>query len=106
MIDTLEVTLELQSRGYKVSPIDLELSKATEFSLDPRDDKAILPPFNVVDGLGDNVARQLVKAREEQPFISKKDLMTRGGISSTSVKKLDELGVTTHLQDSNQMSLF
>ncbi|MDE8261515.1 PolC-type DNA polymerase III [Erysipelothrix rhusiopathiae] len=106
LIDTLEVTLELQSRGYKVSPLDLELSKATEFSLDPRDDKAILPPFNVVDGLGDNVARQLVKAREEQPFISKKDLMTRGGISSTSVKKLDELGVTSHLQDSNQMSLF
>ncbi|QIK70085.1 PolC-type DNA polymerase III [Erysipelothrix sp. HDW6C] len=106
LIDTLEVTLELKSRGYTISPIDLELSQATEYTLDPRDDQAILPPFTVLDGLGVNVAKQIIEARQERMFISKKDLMTRGGISSTTVKKLDELGVTSHLQESNQMSLF
>ncbi|MEG0727971.1 MAG: PolC-type DNA polymerase III, partial [Erysipelothrix sp.] len=106
LIDTLEVTIEMISRGFHISPIDLNLSLATEYCLDPRDPKAILPPFNVVDGLGNNVANQIVKAREEQMFISKKDLMSRGGISSTTVKKLDELKVTDHLQESNQMSLF
>ncbi len=106
LIDTLEVTLELQSRGFKISQIDLDLSEADEYRLDPRDNKAIIPPFTVVDGLGVNVAKQIVSAREERPFISKKDLMSRGGISSTTVKKFDELGVTTHLQETNQMSLF
>ncbi|WZU03148.1 hypothetical protein MGH68_10220 [Erysipelothrix sp. D19-032] len=65
-----------------------------------------MPPFNVVDGLGNNVANQIVRAREAREFISKKDLMSRGGISATTVKKLDELGVTDHLQETNQMSLF
>ncbi|CAM3534876.1 PolC-type DNA polymerase III [Erysipelothrix anatis] len=106
LIDTLEVTLELMSRGFKISPLDLYYSDATEYKLDPRDETAIIPPFNVVDGLGNNVANQIVRAREEREFISKKDLMSRGGISATTVKKLDELGVTDHLQETNQMSLF
>lgn len=106
LIDTLEITLEMINRGYRINSIDLDLSLATEFRLDPTDESAIIPPFSVVDGLGANVAAQIVKARANQAFISKKDLMTRGGISNTTLKKLDELGVTDKLQESNQMSLF
>ena len=48
----------------------------------------------------------IVKARDEEMFISKEDMMRRGGVSSTLMKKLDDLKVTDHLQESNQMSLF
>ena len=106
LIDTLEVSLEMNHRGFKINPISLEHSDATEFILDPHDETAILPPFNVVDGLGNNVAQNLVKARDEQMFISKEDMMRRGGVSGTLIQKLDELKVTDHLQESNQMSLF
>lgn len=106
LIDTFEVTLELLARGYKISPIDLYLSDATEFILDPRDDKAILPPFNVVDGLGDTVAQTVVEARKEIEFLSKQDLMSRTALSTSLVKKLDDLGVTRDLPETNQLSLF
>lgn len=106
LVDTLEVTIEMLSRGYQMSAISLYDSHATEFILDPKNDKAILPPFNVIDGLGDSVARSIVEAREEQTFISKQDLMNRTALSTTLVKKLDDLGVTSSLQESNQMSLF
>ncbi|CAM3576308.1 PolC-type DNA polymerase III [Erysipelothrix urinaevulpis] len=106
LIDTLEVTLEMNHRGFKINPLSLENSHATQFILDPQDDEAILPPFNVVDGLGNSVAQNIVKARDEEMFISKEDMMRRAGVSSTLIKKLDELNVTKHLQDSNQMSLF
>ena len=106
LIDTLEVTSELLNRGLKVSPIDLMLSHATQWRLDPRDEISILPPFNCIDGLGNAVGEGIVRAREEREFISKRDLISRGGVSAALVKKLDDLGVTNHLQESNQMSLF
>ena len=94
------------SRGYTIKPINLDLSAATEFILDPNDNKAIIPPFNVIDGLGDTVAESIIIAREEREIISKQDLIMRSSISSSLIKKLDDLGVTSHLQESNQMSLF
>lgn len=106
LVDTLEVTLEMLSRGYKINPIHLYKSHATEFIIDPEDEKAIIPPFNVVEGLGDTVAETIVKARETREIISKQDLISRSSISSSLIKKLDELGVTNHLPESNQLSLF
>ncbi len=106
LVDTLEVTLEMLARGYEISPIDLMYSDATEFIIDPRKDNAIIPPFNVIDGLGDSVAASIVAARNEREVISKHDLISRSAVSSSLIKKLDELGVTKHLPESNQMSLF
>ncbi|NLW15092.1 MAG: PolC-type DNA polymerase III [Erysipelothrix sp.] len=106
LIDTLEVTLEMNLRGYKISPIDLYLSEATEFIVDPNNPKAIIPPFNVVDGLGDAVARSIVEARKDREFMSKQDLISRTAVSGSMVKKLDELNITSSMTDTNQMSLF
>ncbi|AMC93320.1 DNA polymerase III [Erysipelothrix larvae] len=106
LIDTLEVTIEMQSRGFHINPIDLMKSDATEFKLDPDDPYGIIPPFNVIDGLGDAVARTVVEARIESEFISKRDLIKRTGLSTTLLSKLDALGVTNHLQETNQLSLF
>ena len=106
LVDTLEVTIEMLARGYEISPISLMYSEATEFVIDPRKNNAIIPPFNVIDGLGDSVAASIVAARNEREIISKHDLMSRSAISSSLIKKLDELGVTNHLPESNQMSLF
>lgn len=106
LVDTLDVTIEMIARGYKVAPLDLMKSHATDWIVDPDNPKAIIPPFTAVDGLGAAVANSIVNSRAERDFISKKDLMSRAGVSSALVKKLDDLNVTTHLQESNQMSLF
>ena len=104
--DTLEICYEMTSRGYKMTNIDLYKSLATEFRVNPDNHKEIIPPFKILDGLGDNVARSIVEAREEREFLSKEDLMDRTQISQTLLKKLDQLGVLHGLDDTNQLSLF
>ena len=106
LYDTLEVCEELYARGFKIGNVDLYKSKASEFTADPDDPKAIVPPFTVIDGLGFNVGRSVEEARNKAPFLSKEDLEKRTQLSGTMIKKLDSMGVLTGLQDRNQMSLF
>ena len=106
IFDTLEVCYEMTSRGYRMTNIDLYKSLATEFRVNPDNDHEIIPPFKVLDGLGDNVAESIVEARKEREFLSKEDLVDRTQLSNTLCKKLDDLGVLKGLDDSNQMTLF
>ncbi|MCB6442949.1 hypothetical protein, partial [Streptococcus salivarius] len=66
----------------------------------------LIPPFSAMDGLGDNVARQVVRAREEGEFLSKTELRKRGGLSSTLVEKMDDMGILGNMPEDNQLSLF
>ncbi len=100
---TLEIVNEMLERGFKFGKLDLYNSDATEFLIDG---DTLIPPFSAMDGLGDNVAKQLVKAREEGEFLSKTELRKRGGLSSTLVEKMDEMGILGNMPEDNQLSLF
>ena len=102
----LEVCLELYARGYKIGKIDLYKSLATTFTVEKDDNKIIIPPFTTIDGLGENVAKSIVAAREAGPFLSKEDLVSRSQCSTTLLRKLEVLGSLDGMQDKNQMSLF
>ena len=52
------------------------------------------------------MARSIEKARDEQEFISKEDLLSRTQLSATLLNKLDSLGCLNDLQEKNQLSLF
>ncbi len=104
--DTLELALEMVLRGYRFSRISMERSDATEFIPDPQDEKAIIPPFTSVDGLGANVGKSVVAARTERPFLSKEDVLRRTQLSRTLLDKLDSLGACQDLDEENQMTLF
>ena len=104
--DTLEVCLEMTARGYRLSNIDINRSLATEYLVDENDNHTIIPPFTILDGLGENVAKKIIAAREERPFLSQEDLRLRSGISKNLLAKLNELNVLTDLPETNQMSLF
>ena len=82
------------------------LSDAINFIPHPSVPNTILPPFSCVDGLGDSVAKSIVEARKNGPFISKEDLMRRTSINQTNLKKLEDLQSLNDLDDTNQMSLF
>ncbi len=106
LYDTLEVCEELYARGFRIDNVDLYKSLATEFTVNPDDPRAIIPPFTVIDGLGANVARSIEEARKKAPFLSKEDLVRRTQVSATMMKKLDMMGCLAGLSESNQMSLF
>mgnify|MGYP004442136079 FL=1 len=104
--DTLELALEMSVRGFHFSNMSIHRSAATEFRVDPDDPKAIIPPFTALDSLGENVAKSIVKAREERDFISKEDVMNRTQLSKTLMERLERMGAMEGLDEENQITLF
>ena len=102
-IPIYEVMLEMFARGIKFKNVSLTNSLATEFKIE---DNYIIPPFNVIPGLGDSTAKTIVTAREQKPFISIQDLMERTTINTTVCDIMGNLGITSELPKSNQQSLF
>lgn len=103
LFTTLEIVNEMMERGFTFGRLDLYKSHATEFLIEG---DTLIPPFVALEGLGENVAKQLVAARAEGDFLSKTELRKRGGLSSTLVEKLDEMGVLGNMPEDNQLSLF
>lgn len=103
--ETLLLCLEMTARGLYFKNIDIEKSDATKFVI-TEDNKGLIIPFRALDGLGENVADGIVKARQQAPFISQEDLQKRGKCPSSAIEKLKSLGVLDNLSESNQMSLF
>ncbi len=106
ILKTLQIALEMLERGYKFANIDLYRSDAKMFVVD-HENKCLIPPFSVIDGLGVNAAQSVVEARSDgKKFLSKEDLIRRTKLNNTNVADLDKLGVLDGLGETNQMSLF
>ena len=103
--DMLEVCIEMFERGFKFGNIDLYKSDSTQFICD-HENGLLIPPFIVVDGLGEAAAQSVVEARVNGEFKSKEDLLKRTKLNGTNVDDLDALGVLKGLGDTDQMSLF
>lgn len=103
LLTVLEIALEMCERGFSFKNIDLYRSQATEFIIDGN---SLIPPFNAIPGLGENVALNIVRAREEGEFLSKEDLQQRGKVSKTILEYLESRGCLDSLPDHNQLSLF
>ncbi|AKP66665.1 PolC-type DNA polymerase III [Companilactobacillus ginsenosidimutans] len=104
LLTVLEIANECIERGFRIKMVDLEKSDAFEFKI--IDDHTLLAPFNAIPGLGDNVAKQIVAAREEQPFLSKEDLSIRGKVSKTVIEYMSDNHALDGMPDENQLSLF
>ena len=102
---SLRIACEMVERGYKFENIDLYKSAAAMFVCD-HENKALIPPFNVIDGLGLAAANTIVEARKQGKFLSKEDLLRRTKLSKTHVEALSQMGVLDGLGETNQMSLF
>ncbi|AMY04938.1 PolC-type DNA polymerase III [Staphylococcus condimenti] len=103
VLTVLEIMNEMAHRGYRMQPISLEKSQAFEFIIEG---DTLIPPFIAVPGLGENVAKRIVEAREEGPFLSKEDLNKKAGLSQKVIEYLDDLGSLPGLPDKAQLSIF
>lgn len=104
-ITTLQTALEMTQRGFKFTNINLYKSDSTNFVVD-KENKALIPPFITVDGLGENNALTVIEARKEGEFFSKEDLLRRTKLTTTNVSDLGKLGVLDGLNDTDQLLLF
>lgn len=103
LLTVLELANEMLERGFKFGMVDLYKSDVKNFVIDG---DTLIAPFTAVPSLGVNVAKQMIAAREEQEFLSKEDLSTRGKVSKTIMEYLNDNGVLQGLPDENQLSLF
>lgn len=103
LMTVLEVCNEMLERGLKFSKIDLYRSDAKDFVIDG---DTLIPPFRAMNSLGDNVAQNIMVAREEGEFLSKEDLRVRAGVSKTLIEKMSEQGILDGIPEENQLSLF
>ncbi len=99
----LELAYEMCQRGFTMKKIDLYKSSAKEFIIEG---ESLIPPFISIAGLGENVAEQIVRARDAGEFLSKEDLQQRGKVSKTIIEFMDNHGCLTDLPDENQLSFF
>lgn len=104
-IPLMEIAQELYARGLKIKNVDLKLSDANKWIVDKKE-KALIPPFAVVEGLGSSAAESIVKARKEHEFVSIEDLKDRTKLNTKTINVLKELGVLDDLDETNQMTLF
>lgn len=103
LFTVLELANECLERGYKFKMVDLKKSAVSDWLIDG---DSLLAPFAAIPGLGLNVAKQIVAAREEKPFLSKEDLAKRGKVSQTIIDYMTVNHVLDDLPDENQLSLF
>lgn len=101
----LELAVEMVSRGYRFLPLDLYRSDATRF-LVQKEEKALLPPFAALSGVGEAAAKAIAEARQEGEFLSIQDLQLRSRASKTVIELLQNMGCLKGLPETNQLSLF
>jgi DNA polymerase-3 subunit alpha (Gram-positive type) len=102
-ITVLEIAYEMYQRGVKLLPVTIYESLARDFKLK---DKALLPPLCSLKGLGETVAENIVKIREEKQFKSREDLRTSCGINKTVIETLINHGCLEGMPETAQMTLF
>lgn len=90
MINSLQVALEMTSRGIRFLNVDIQKSSAVNFDIE---DGNLRMPFVSIDRLGEAVAYDIVEKRKESPFTSKKDVATRTKLNNTLVEEFDLMKV-------------
>ena len=101
----LQLVNEMFCRGFGVRRIDLYKSDAYKFIVLEKE-KALLPPFAALAGVGTAAAQSIVDARKAGEFSSIEDLKRRSGITRTSITALKEHGALDGMNDSDQIELF
>lgn len=99
------IALEMVERGYNISMINLDKSISRYWIVD-KENNSIIPPFDVLDGLGEAAAETVVEARNKHPFYSIEDLQSRTRLSQQHIETLKRFKVLAGLPESDQISLF
>lgn len=100
----LQIVIEMLARGIEFLPVDIYKSDSRIYRIE---DGKIRLPFGAIDGIGENAANSIAKARDEGgEFMSYDDLMARAGVGRSVVDALKEAGALGDMPESDQISLF
>lgn len=103
LLTVYEILVEMFERGFKFKNVDLLKSKEKDFIIG---DDFLIPPFSIISGLGEAASKSILIARNEKPFSSKQDLLSRTKINRTVLKIFEDNEIVANLPDSDQQKLF
>ncbi|MDR0298647.1 MAG: PolC-type DNA polymerase III [Streptococcaceae bacterium] len=103
LLPALEICNEMRERGFEFGKLDLYRSQAKDFVIDGN---TLIPPFIVMDALGEAAAESVVEARQTGEFLSKHELKQKTRLTQTNIDALDALGTLAGLPEDNQLDLF
>ncbi|WP_294535443.1 PolC-type DNA polymerase III [uncultured Pseudoflavonifractor sp.] len=107
MLTTLEVCYEFYLRGFTFEHVDLYKSHAINFIFSKTNDKALIPPFSAIPGLGETAAWSIMEQREGKEFISVEEFSAAcPKVSKTHIELLKAAGAMDGMPDTSQMTLF
>ncbi len=101
-VSTLQLVNEAMARGIKFLPVDLR--KSQSFIFQP-ENGAIRMPFSSLPGLGENAAKSIIAAREEEPFFSVEDLQIRAKLSKSVIEILRQNGALDEIDETDQLTM-
>jgi len=99
----LEIVRELYARGFEFLKVDLYKSHASKFQIV---DGKLLPPFQALQGVGENAAKALIEVKDMGEILSIQDLRTKSKVTKTVIEALREHGCLEGLPEDNQLSFF
>ncbi len=109
LLETYNIVLEMYSRGISFANIDINKSQASDFTLD-KDKNQLIPPFTVIDGVGDSAAAGAVANRPERGYTSIKEFKVKSTLQGKAVDTMKSLGVfegvSNEKEDTEQLELF
>ncbi len=99
----LELVLEMYERGLKFVELDLYKSDAFKFKVTT---DGLLPPLCSVQGLGANVAQNIVEARKDGEFVTIENFRERTKTNKTVIELLKKNNILNGIPETNQLCLF
>ena len=101
-VTILQLINEAMARKIRFLPVDLQKSHSYIFQ---PEEGGIRMPFSSLPGLGENAARNIVAAREEEPFFSVEDLQVRSKLSKSVIEMLRANGVLDNISETDQLTM-
>ena len=101
-VTVLQLINEAMARGIKFLPVDLEKSHSYIFQ---PENGGIRMPFSSLPGLGERAAKNILEAREEEPFFSVEDLQVRAKLSKAVIDILRNNGVLDNVNETDQLTI-
>ncbi len=105
LLETLKLALEATARGIIFGNLDMMRSEAKNFIIS-EDGVTLIPPFRVIDGLGETLAQSIQEEVKKRPFLSIEDFQKRCRVSSTLIDKMKGLNLFGDLPETSQLRLF
>ncbi len=109
LIETYNIIFEMYSRGIEFENVNIHKSRSQNYEID-KEAKKLIPPFSIIEGIGDIAAQSATSARKEKPFESITDFKNRSKFPKKILQKLEEYNIFANEEKdkivTQQLSLF